>query len=320
MSSSHSVERNGRGRRAWASVLLSLFFRTGVIALLASSWVSCAFFYRQPELPKRAAIESGETPQADEKFTALVQSADIIYFPSELLEAPSRSAPVSKLVNALRHDGSSFAVGWDMISGKEQPLLDQWAKRDLSTASLISRLHLSGSDRERENCRALLNVSKEWGARLLALRCPSDSWAARGADGVAGGLAPAETAMGFHLRSDDLRRFAEHFPAAGGMDEKELRAAYGKALRAETFAAERVIEYFRRHRDEKLLVFVHRRHFENARGVPYFVAQRIVARQLVLDLQPRPRGPGLFARSNHRGILRRVEIIDGSPGAGRDQL
>ena len=144
------------------------------MALLASC-ASCAFFYRQPALPKHAAIESRETPQADEKFAALVQNADIIYFPTELPGPASRSEPATKLVDALQRSGNSFAIGWDLIGGEEQALLDQWAKRQLSTENLISRLHLSGTARERENCRALLGETKEWGVRFLALRCPAFS-------------------------------------------------------------------------------------------------------------------------------------------------
>jgi len=132
------VDRNGwrwAGRR-----LVSIFLRTCLIALLVSG-ASCAFFYRQPALPKHAAIETTATPQSDEKFAALVQNADIIYFPTELLGPASRTEPVTKLVDALQRNGGSFGIGLDLLGGDEQMLLDQWAKRELSTENLISRLH-----------------------------------------------------------------------------------------------------------------------------------------------------------------------------------
>jgi hypothetical protein len=67
-----------------------------------------------------------------------------------------------------------------------------------------------------------------------------------------------------------------------------------------------------------LLVLVHRRHLGNDRGVPYFVAQKIKARQLVLDSQPHPPARSqLLALGGREG---RLEIVDGAPGAGRDQL
>src|SRR4051794_29885227 len=49
---------------------------------------SCTFFSVQPPLPRRAAIEASGS---EEKFAALVQEADIIYFPSESVALHSRS-------------------------------------------------------------------------------------------------------------------------------------------------------------------------------------------------------------------------------------
>jgi len=95
----------------------------------------------------------------------------------------------------------------------------------------------------------------------------------------------------------------------------------------EEFAAARVAKTFSEHSDEKLLVFVRRRHLGSASGVPYFVAQKIKARQLVLDSRqhPAPRSPLLTgARSGSLRasleIVGRFEIVDGSPSPGGDQL
>lgn len=282
------VDRNGP---SWAHRrLVFIFLRTLLIALLASC-PSCAFFYRQPALPKHAAIETRPTPQTDEKFAALVQNADIIYFPTELLGPASRTEAAMKLVDALQRNGDSFGIGLDLVEGGEQTLLDQWAKRELSTENLISHLHLFGTERERENCGAFLREAKGWGVHFLALRCPADL------------LAAAQSEAAFV---------------------------------AEEFAAERIVKHFREHRDRKLLIFLHRRHLESTRGVPHFVAQKIRARQLVLDSQPdrssrsqllalrgqydargwcaaRGRNDG---RRSHGGL----EIIDGSPRTARHQL
>lgn len=243
-------------------------------------------------MPRHAAIEARETPQSDEKFAALVQDADIIYFPVELLGPASRHDPATRLVEALQRHGSAFAIGLDLIGGEDQALLDRWAKRELSTETLISEVHLSGTPRERENCRALLGQAKDWGVRFLALRSPVDV------------LAGAQS--------------------------------------AEEFAAERIVEHFRRRRDNKLLILVHRRHLGSDGGVPSFVALKIKARQLVLDSETdRSSRAQLMAlgcrhdtrgRYHNRGRSRgwgwddgrgsdgRFEIIDGSPGAAIDQL
>jgi hypothetical protein len=240
-----SVARNGG---SWGSRgsghLVAVLGRICSIALLGSC-ASCAFFYRQPALPQRVAIEARETPQTDESFTALVQGADIIYFPIELLGPGARTEPATKLVEALQRSGSAFTIGLDLIAGDEQTLLDQWAKRELSTEKLVTHLHLSGTPRERENCRVFLGQAKDWDVRFLALRGPANVPAA----------AQSETS---------------------------------RELLAEEFAAARIIEHFRRHRDRKLLVLIHRRHLENDPGVPSLVAQKVKARQLVLDAKSHP--------------------------------
>jgi uncharacterized iron-regulated protein len=268
-------------------------------------------------LPKHAAIESRETPQADEKFAALVQNADIIYFPTELSGLTSPSEPAMKLLDALRRNGNAFAIGWDLIGVEEQPLLDQWVKRQLTTETLTSRLHLSGTARERESCRASFGGTKEWNVRFLALRCPADLLAAARSESTPTALERSEFPRGYHSPPGDFQRFAERFSEAR-MNETGLRSAYEAALLVEEFAADRISGYFREHRDEKLLIFVHRRHLKNIRGVPYFVAQKIKARQLVLDSQSNRLQ--LLALRSWRRVPWRLEIIDGSPGAGSDQL
>jgi hypothetical protein len=71
---------------------------------------SCSFFQPPPPLPRHAAVERGGS---EEEFIRLVESADIIYFPSEAATFTSRSDPAWKLLAALRSGGDSFAIGWD---------------------------------------------------------------------------------------------------------------------------------------------------------------------------------------------------------------
>ena len=92
--------------KALSAVALASF------ALLLSS---CSFFHREPPLPRRAVIEAGGN---EEKFAALVEEADIIYFPSEAATFGSRSDLAWKLLAALRSRGDKFAIGWDW-SGNE---------------------------------------------------------------------------------------------------------------------------------------------------------------------------------------------------------
>jgi hypothetical protein len=294
--------------------LLSSFWLAGFIAILALC-SSCAFFRSQPPLPKRTAIESKVAPEADEKFDALVQNADIIYFPTELLELASRSELAWKLVEAVHRHGGSFAIGSDLIGGEAQALLDQWQKQPGPTANLIPQLRLAGTARERESCRALLSETAKRAAGLLALGCSPDLLAAPPSS-----PGHEEIARKFQPPSDDFQLFAERFAAARGMDEQKLRETYETAVLEEEFAADRIAGHFRAHGEEKLLVFVRRLHLGSVRGVPYFVAQKIKTRQLVLDSRPHVPSRSQLMALTGRGSLRLgwIEVVDGPPLAGRN--
>ena len=254
----------------------------GAFTILVGMFGGCAFFSRQPALPKHAAIESMVAPQADDQYGPLVENADIIYLPSELVGPPHRSEPAWKLAEALHRHGRAFVVGWDAIGADEQSLLDQWSKQPAVEDGPLAQLHLAGATVERDNCRAFLRESRKLGARFLALRKERDLNAAP---------VFAEEALG----------------------------------QTEEFAAEKIAEHFRERRSEKLLVFFHRRHLGKARGVPYLVAQKIKARQLVLDSKGHSSGrPRLLAFVTDRSwiagnflprVSRRFEVVNRAPGA-----
>jgi uncharacterized iron-regulated protein len=236
-------------------------------------------------LPRRAAIESAVPPVSEEKFTALVQSAEIIYFPSELVGHPGRTESAWKLVEALNRDGVPFAIGWDALGGAEQPLLDQWTKEQIPAGDIISRLHLHGTAGENEVCRSFLREVTKPGVHVLALRCPNDP-----------GEATSESALStrekipreFEPPPGGFERFKERFPSPRGTTEAKLRAAYDAAWRADECAAARIAEYFRENHNKKILAFVHRAQLGSNHGVPYLVARKIKVRQLVLDSRERP--------------------------------
>jgi uncharacterized iron-regulated protein len=255
--------------------------RLAALSFLALLLVSnCSYFERQPPLPSHAAIESAVIPAADAKFTALVQNADIIYFPSESVGTSGRFEAAWKLVEALQRDGGPFAVGWDAIDGDEQRLLDRWAKGKVAAAEVVPQLPLHGSAREVEICRRFLREAAPLGVQFLALRQARERRAAT-ADS-----------------SDDA------------------------VLRAEQFAAATIARYFQANRGEKILVFFHRVHLGRDHGVPYLVAQKARARQLVLDSKPSPASGtsllagGLDGRRCWAGGS--LEIVNGAPITASD--
>lgn len=131
---------------------------------------SCSFISRQPALPRQAAIESKNAD--DKKYDALIQSADIIYYPSESVTLRTRSEAAWKLLEALQRHGGSFALGWDSISGEQQVVLDEWANRSART-SAMPRLHLDAAPGEEESGHAFLRAAGKQGAHVLALGRPA---------------------------------------------------------------------------------------------------------------------------------------------------
>jgi hypothetical protein len=212
-------------------------------------FAGCSFFSRQPPLPRRAAVQ----PEGgDETFTNLLESADIIYFPAESVVLFPRSSAVWKLLEALKHEEGSFALGWDAGVGDERVR------------------------------RALLSEAAKSGAQILSLPVQPD---------VA--VAPASPEV---VPPQDFERFARQF-SSRGLKESALRAEYELALRRQQLAAEKIASYFKEHRTEKILVFLRRDEMRGDFGVPYFVAKKTKARQLILNPK-RDRGPapGLLAR------------------------
>ena len=242
----------------------------------------CSLFLRQPPLPRHAGIDV--TDAADEKFAALVENADIIYFPSESVATAGRAGTAWKLLETLQRNGGLFALGWDLI----------------------------GPAGDADN--GLLREARRVGAHILALRCPPEITAAMSSDA-------AGISQSFEPPPRDFENFARR-PSAHGMSEAKLRAAYEAALLAEEFAAARIAGHFREHPDQKILVFVRGDQLGRNHGVPYFVAQKTRARQLVLDSQPHPSSRSRLMAWDGSLLRqpRRLEVVDGAPLAAGDKL
>ncbi|HEY2139735.1 MAG TPA: hypothetical protein VGH00_06635 [Chthoniobacterales bacterium] len=118
------------------------------------------------------------------------------------------------------------------------------------------------------------------GAEIVSLRPPAQ-------------LTVGEPLPAFEPPDGDFEKFARRF-SPREPNEAKLRRAYETALLADEFAAARISAHFREHRGEKILVFLHRDHIARDHGVPYFVAQKTKARQLILNPQTRGPGPGLL--------------------------
>ncbi|MFL6588858.1 MAG: hypothetical protein ACJ8M4_01665 [Chthoniobacterales bacterium] len=90
--------------------------RFALLFVAVAPFVSCSFFSPAPALPRHAEIES---KSSDEKFAALIDAADIIYFPSEAADLARRSNIGARLLESLHRSGSSFAMASDAGSEAE---------------------------------------------------------------------------------------------------------------------------------------------------------------------------------------------------------
>jgi hypothetical protein len=128
--------------------------------------------------------------------------------------------------------------------------------------------------------RDFLAEAGKAGAEIIVLRAPA---------------AMDESFREFEPPPGDFERFSRRFGSREAT-ETRMRAAYETSLVAEQFAAARIVEHFREHRSGKILLFLRREHLGRDHGVPFFVAQKTKARQLILNPQRHSQpGPGLLA-------------------------
>jgi hypothetical protein len=281
--------------------------QTVALALLALQIAGCA---SKPALPKRATLDSAGSSESQPDFAATVAGADVIYFPSERAASGARSEPAALLLEALQSSGTPFAIAWDLISADQQPLLDQLATEQVAgREKLVARLEIDGTGRAREHCRAVLRETQAAGIRHLALRLrerPS-----------AGGALEAEEqpTMRFRPAPYGLDTFAERMTAAESLSGRDVAAAYRARLTSEQFAAEQIVRFFQTRGIPKLLVFMQTGDLESNDGVPFYVAQKLNLRQVVLGANA-PRSSRAKLLTSRHGLG--FQIVDGAPATRRE--
>lgn len=294
-------------RCAWPALI--------VVQLLLTP--GCAFFFPKPALPKRGTIEAAAAPAPGDDFSGYVARADVLYFPSERLGGGGAEA-CARLLENFRREGVRFTVAWDLIDAEQQPLLDEISAAESGRERLIERLRLNGTARDRQHCRQLLRDAP--GIRYLALRFPDRVLEKLRIVNYSGAAENAELPQGFTVAPNDFELFTEQLPSVRALPERDLRGLYQAYLATEQFAADRIVDHLREAQGTKLLVFLHRRHLDPARGVPQFVAQKIKTRQVVVEPAGTDRtGADLITSGNGgRRRARLGEVVDNAPAPFRD--
>ncbi|MDQ6621943.1 MAG: ChaN family lipoprotein [Verrucomicrobiota bacterium] len=285
-------------------------------ALLAFiSLAGCAWFARKPPLPRSAAIEHAPGPAAATDYKAMVEQAEVIYFPEERAASAGKSEPAALLLEALAQSGKPFGVGSDLIDATQQPLLDEIANRaETGRENLIAKVELNGTGRAREHYRSVLRDVR--GAHLLALRPPTPLLEkVTNGENVAQGernILPT----GFTAPRSGFESYAERF-SGRGLSERSIAAAYRAQLLRRQFAAETIVRFFHSLGSEaRLVVFASAADFAEGEGIPFYVSQKLPVRQLVLGPEhaTAPRGHLLTRRNLRPGF----EVVDRAPVSARN--
>lgn len=287
---------------------------TAILILLAALLASCT---TKPALPKRASIEAAARRPSDQNFDALVLEADIIYFPSERAAYGGRAEPAAQLLDAMRRAGEPFAVGWSIIDAAQQPQLDAIAAAPAAAReSLVGQLQLSGTGRAREHARAVLLNASGPAVRHVALGVPEPQLA-KLRNGEA--LTPEEQSQlprRFRPPVGGMEAFAERLSPTAAAAAGNLDAAYREHLLRQQFAAENIVRHFGGGGPGKMVVFMPAADLITGRGVPFYVAQRLQLRQLVLGSESD--GPEKLLTRDRESDRSGLEVVDRAPRPAGD--
>ncbi len=242
-------------------------------------------------------------------FAAVVENAEVIYFPTSRTASAGRSEPAALLLEAMERSGRPYAIAWDSIDAAQQPLLDELQGKPVEQRdNLIAQISIGGNGRSQEHCRSVLRST---GSRYLALGVPAMLLSQISAGRPLSAEEEKQLPRGFILSADGWESYVEHHP---GMNNRELAESFRVETVRRQFAAEKIVEYFRKEGGaSKLLVFGSEADLGTAQGLPYYVAQKSRVRQLVLG-PAAPTGAKLLTWRSPGGF----EIVDRAPIAARD--
>lgn len=265
-------------------------------------------FSGKPPLPKHASIEHAGSPARTTDYRAVIEQADVIYFPEERAGSSGKSEPAALLLEAAQQSGRPFAIAWDSLDATQQDTLEQLqGAAGAAREELIRKLELSGTGRAREHCREVL---RQVHARFVALRLPQVVVDKLTAGGALNAEEQGVLATGYKLPSGGYDAYAESRANPGGV------GAYRAEVIRRQFAAEAVVRYFRAAGAEtKLIVFANSNDFTDDAGVPFYVSQKMNLRQLVLGRERTTPVRGSLLAFFARDLRPGRKVVDGAPGA-----
>lgn len=224
------------------------------------------------------------TPE-EKAFWSSLAEARVIYV-AETHDRESDHLYQFDLLRGLRARGVGYSLGWEMFEAPQQPLLDAWARGNLTTEGLLEKTDWQQRwGRYSDVYEKILRWSRAENIDSIALNAPA-ALSGKLARGEA--LSPEERGQiptGYRPIPGGFERFSEQMgqnPHAGAAGAEGLKRYYAAQLLWDQTMAENIVGYLRAHPDGKLVVLLGRGHVEGGYGVPAYVRQKVDARQRVL--------------------------------------
>ena len=276
---------SGPSNRRYPPSVLRLWAVLGISLLASGLPIGCTNLNKGLALPKAGGpipVSNQRTPSAAERaYWSQLAPARIIYI-GETHNSNADHEYQLEVLKGLKLRGAKFAVGWEMFEAAQQPLLDQWVDRRLSTEGLLEKTdfqHRWGM--YSVMYEKILRWTQSEGVADLALNAP-DGLSHKLAAGQALDAAERELLpTGYQPLPGGYEHFVEQMgeaPHAGA----NLENFYKAQLIWDQTMATHIVEYLGAHPEGKLVVLLGRGHVDGGFGVPAFVSQKTDAPQLVL--------------------------------------
>ncbi len=243
--------------------------------LLAAALLSGCGTLGKPALPKFATGEAPHPAPQDEAWAEGVRRADVIYF-GLTKSALAESEPAWRIVETLQRSGARVALGWSELAMTQQPLLDQWQRREISAQQLVDQL---GTPRRGDWMHRALRpdlVQVALGAPRELLRKIREGDALSDNERA---LLPTD----YRPRPEAFDNFVDRVATSPRLRRYPAEQLYRAHIVAEQTIAENIVRFMHANPNAKLLVFLPDDAMINPREVADYAAQKSSLRQMILD-------------------------------------
>jgi uncharacterized iron-regulated protein len=223
-----------------------------------------------------------ERTNDDPAFWRSVQAAQVIYV-GEIHNDPASHRYEIELITALAKHRIRFAVGWEMFSQEQQPLLDSFDRRKLTQAELLDH---TGFNRSwaiySDDYARILELTQKLKIQNIALNASPDlvRKIAHGESLTA--VEEAEIPRDFAVPADGLTHFQTLMGSHPGLNDKDLGRFYAAQNIWDQTMARNILNIIAREPKSKVVVLTGRAHVSDGFGVPRYVKQKSSVGQLIL--------------------------------------